>query len=300
MRKPISPDKRLAMALRFYATGGEFSVLADNFGVGVSTFRETVFEVTEILIAKLPAPSFPTTKEEVIRTALEFDRDHTFPDVVGTVDGSHIPINAPLENREDYWCYKKFYSIILLAVCNAQMQFTFFDIGCPGKECDGGVYKRCELSDLVENLAVCTGTTKYHLLGDKAFTLSNGLMKPFSEDSAAEDELVRLFNYLLSSVRMLIECSFGILKERFRCLKVSSRFRTIEMTCKVTTVCVLLHNFLIEVGDPENDILRQEVEEELNKNENERKKKLNNPGRTSCGEKKRKDLLTKLTGWRPE
>ena len=65
-------------------------------------------------------------------------------------------------------------------------------------------------------------------------------------------------------------------------------------------MCVLLHNFLIEVGDPENDILRQEVEEELNKNENERKKKLNNPGRTSCGEKKRKDLLTKLTGWRPE
>ena len=43
MRKSISQDKRLAMAFCFYATGEEFSVLADNFGVGVSTFRGTVF-----------------------------------------------------------------------------------------------------------------------------------------------------------------------------------------------------------------------------------------------------------------
>ena len=56
---------------------------------------------------------------------------------------------------------------------------------------------------------------RYHILGDSAFALTAGLTKPFSQDAASEDTLISLFNYQLSSMRMLIECTFGILKERF-------------------------------------------------------------------------------------
>ena len=36
-----------------------------------------------------------------------------FPQVVGAVDGYHVPIMAPQENKEDYVNKKKFFSIIL-------------------------------------------------------------------------------------------------------------------------------------------------------------------------------------------
>lgn len=138
LRTPLEPAKRLAIALRYYATGAPFAVLADNFGIGVSTLRETVWEVTDLFLSTLPAPCFPTTKSAILETALIFNRKHTFPDVVGCVDGTHIPIIPPLKDREDYWCYKQFYNIIFLGVCDWAMRFTYFDIGTQGKASDGG------------------------------------------------------------------------------------------------------------------------------------------------------------------
>ena len=97
---------------------------------------------------------------------------------------------------------------------------------------------------------------------------------------------------------MLIECSFGILKERFRCLKVPLTFRSIVMACKVTGVCVLLHNFLIDSQDSFTDELRQEVDDELKEKLSKlNKEKLANKSTTASAVAKRRDLLFRLTGW---
>ena len=196
--KSINPSKRLAMALRYYATGAPYTTLADGFGVGITTFRQTVHEVTELLISKLTAPSFPTTKEQILRTASAFDEAHEFPDVLRRVDGSHIPIVALMEHHDDYWCYKKFYSIILIGVCDTERRFTYFNIGSPGREPEGGVYKRCALPELVKNFEQVMASQRYHILGDSAFALTAGLMKPFPQDAASECTLIALFNYQLS------------------------------------------------------------------------------------------------------
>ena len=122
------------MALRYFATRAPYTTLAGGFGVGITTFRQTVHELTELLISNLTAPSFPTTKEQISWTTSAFDEAHEFPDVLGCVDGSHIPTATPMENRDDCWCYKKFYSIIILAVCDTERRFIYFGIGSPGTE----------------------------------------------------------------------------------------------------------------------------------------------------------------------
>ena len=37
---------------------------------------------------------------------------------VGCIDGTHIPIKYPLENSQDCFCYKQYYSLNLLVVQN--------------------------------------------------------------------------------------------------------------------------------------------------------------------------------------
>ncbi len=52
---------------------------------------------------------------------------------------------------------------------------------------------------------------------------------------------------------MTVECAFGILKARFRCLLVKLPFRDINIICATVSVCVLLHNMLIADRDSSLD-----------------------------------------------
>ena len=58
------------------------------------------------------------------------------------------------------------------------------------------------------------------------------------------------FNFALSSTRMTVECAFGILKTRFRCLLVKLPFRDMKMICATVSSCVLLHNTILADREP--------------------------------------------------
>ena len=90
--------------------------------------------------------------------------------------------------------------------------------------------------------------------------------------------------------------SFGILKERFRCLKSPLSFRTIEMNCKVTCACVLLHNFLIDQKDAHNPVLIDDVSKNLTCSSGV-SDGLQDPSSTKTGYEKSEELLWKLTRW---
>lgn len=80
----------------------------------------------------------------------------------------------------------------------------------PGKASDSRVYRETGVKDFVDGLE-----SDQHLIGDAAFGLSRGLMKPYNYEGATEEQ--EYFNFKLSSSRMVIECLFGQLKTRFRC-----------------------------------------------------------------------------------
>jgi hypothetical protein len=54
------------------------------------------------------------------------------------------------------------------------------------------------------------------------------------------------FSEWLESMRKDVECTFGIMKGRFRILKTGIRLHGIEATDKVWLTCCALHNFLLE------------------------------------------------------
>jgi hypothetical protein len=66
----------------------------------------------------------------LIKTFVKFPRNQTvldvvngfaklvFPQTIGAIDGTHIPIIAPSENSSDFYNRKGYYSIIMQAVAD--------------------------------------------------------------------------------------------------------------------------------------------------------------------------------------
>ena len=60
--------------------------------------------------------------------AIKFHNKWNFPHCLGAIDGKHI-IQAPPRSGSTFFNYKKSFSIVLLAVCNDNYEFTLPDIG---------------------------------------------------------------------------------------------------------------------------------------------------------------------------
>ena len=64
-----------------------------------------------------------------------------FPNCIGAADGKHIAIIHPYNSGSEFYNYKGFFSIVLLAIVDYDYKFIFADVGCQGRISDGGVYR---------------------------------------------------------------------------------------------------------------------------------------------------------------
>lgn len=71
-----------------------------------------------------------------------YDRSR-FPNILGLVDGTQIPILAPRENEPIYVCRKQFHSINTQVICGPD--YRFFDVVAkwPGSTHDSFIYTNC-------------------------------------------------------------------------------------------------------------------------------------------------------------
>lgn len=127
MRKAITVSKRVAVALTVLKGNIDFWSVADLFGIGQSTVGYILHDFCEALVERFYNTSiqFPKTEEQRISISKCFMSKWQFPDCFGAMDGCHIPILAPPENAEDYYNYKSFHSLVILAVVDDKYRFTY-------------------------------------------------------------------------------------------------------------------------------------------------------------------------------
>jgi len=147
----------------------------------------------------------PNTPEKWLGIANDFETKWNFPHTLGSMDGKHVVIQAPINTGSEYFNYKSSFSIVLFAVVDGNYNFIFADVGCQGRISDGG-----------------------------AFPLTDNIMKPFpSLFSKGIPE--RIFNYRLSRARRVVENVFGIISSVFRILR--KPLTTVIEPRKITTNC---------------------------------------------------------------
>lgn len=123
-RKAISLGKRVAVALFFLKSGTDYGTIADLFGIVRSTVSALVLEFCDAMIAEHQGLiSFPDTEEEKEAIANNYFQKWQYYDCFGAMDGTHIPIQAPHKDAEDYYCYKCFHSMNVLALVDDKYLF---------------------------------------------------------------------------------------------------------------------------------------------------------------------------------
>ena len=63
------------------------------------------------------------------------------PHCICAIDGKHVCIRKPSHTRTLWHNYKGFFSMVLLAVCDARYCFSFLEVGKYGSNNDSGVLK---------------------------------------------------------------------------------------------------------------------------------------------------------------
>ena len=128
-------------------------------------------------------------------------------------------IKAPGNSGSTFRNYKKTFSIILMAVADANCRLLFVDIGAPGGAHDVTVFEKSTLWQKLTTNEIGlppkpADGIPLHFLSDTAFGLQERIMKPYPDTTL--DPKQKIFNYRLSRARRTVESTFGIMANRFR------------------------------------------------------------------------------------
>ena len=135
------------------------------------------------------------------------------------MDGKHVQLKCPVNSGSYYFNYKSSFSIVLLALVDADYKFLYVDVGCNGRISDGGVFRNSSLSSALSlntlNISLSDSESLPHVVvADDAFPSKTYMMKSYAFKNLCTEK--RVFNYHLSSARRVVENAFGILAKRFR------------------------------------------------------------------------------------
>jgi len=124
-------EQKIGASLWFLATGECFRSIGERFGMGESTVSYALRQFFDVIIAKFLAAKiiFPNTELEINGIMSGFKGIGKIPNVIGAIDGSHIPIKAPHLFPVDYFNRKGFYSIVLQAVVDYKKKFLDICVG---------------------------------------------------------------------------------------------------------------------------------------------------------------------------
>ena len=148
--------------------------------------------LTQNMSTCMPTPTIPIislqtpeTHEEWEQVARLFEKRWNFPNCLGGLDGKHVKIYPPANSGSLYHNFKGGFSVVLMALVDANLEFIYVDAGQCGRHADGGIWRNCALNQRIEQGVAhipppreLPGTdlkSPYVIVGDGAFPLTEHL-----------------------------------------------------------------------------------------------------------------------------
>uniref|UniRef100_A0A3B4GIJ3 DDE Tnp4 domain-containing protein n=1 Tax=Pundamilia nyererei TaxID=303518 RepID=A0A3B4GIJ3_9CICH len=216
--RALTTAQTVCFALRFFASG--------TFLVVCRSIRKVYLALKHFLGVFVVFPSH--LRPQVVKQG--FFSIAGFPNVIGTIDCTHIAIKAPPGPNEGD--RKGVHSINVQMVCDSMCHITNVEAKWPGSVHDSRIFRESGLCTLFEH-----GAYDGILLGDRGYACMQYFMTPFPDPNPGPQTR---YNAALARTRARIEMTFGQIKGRFQCLK-SLRVAP-DRACDIIVACAVLHN----------------------------------------------------------
>lgn len=193
------------------------------------------------------------TEEDWITISNKFETKANFPHCLGAIDGKHIRLVKPSYSGSNYFNYKHYFSLVLMAVADADYCFTYISVGSYGKTNDSNVLKSTHFGRMLysDHLNVPKPTPLSNMsqdksfpfvfVADEAFALGTNVLRPFPSRALTSER--KIFNYRLSRARRFVECAFGIMSNKWRILHRPIDVN-VEFADLIVKTCCILHNLV--------------------------------------------------------
>ncbi|KAG2218787.1 hypothetical protein INT45_000324 [Circinella minor] len=165
----------------------------------------------------------------------------------GVGDGTLFPLaNEPCSTEaQSYFSYMKKYGISSILVCNSNKQIIYSYIGWPGSTHDSRIFSN---SSIFRYPGLYFKENEY-LLNDSGFECLKNIIVPYKKPRNSElTDQQDTFNMRLSSVRIHIEHTIGILKMRFQSLReLPIRLQdkdSVKHAVDWIKACMILHSMI--------------------------------------------------------
>ncbi|GAV90502.1 LOW QUALITY PROTEIN: DDE_4 domain-containing protein, partial [Cephalotus follicularis] len=171
-----------------------------------------------------------------------------FKDCVGAIEGTHVSAWV-LAKKKNFRGRKFTVTQNVLCACNFNIEFTFVYSGWEGTANDSRVFLDAVTHPEVNFPWPRQG--QYYIV-DSGFPCTTGFppyqgeryhLQYYRGRGWNPTSYKELFNYRHSSLRNVIERSFGILKARFPILKLMPYYKPVKQRIMVV-VCCVVHNFI--------------------------------------------------------
>jgi hypothetical protein len=248
--KRVDPRQAVAMLLMRLGTTESCREIGIKFGRSRSSVCEITERVAAVLVERLQRLiRCPQTYGEwrAVGSRFAAARERSglrgrIPGVVGAIDCTHVPIWKPSQRDAIAFINRHaVHSYNVQAVCDDRLLFLNVWPGIPGASHDSGIEKR----SLFFRLADATIPRRHYILGDSGYRLMRWQLTPYKQMHRGRplNDEQNFFNYVHSSMRMVIERAFGRVKTRWR--KLHKMDMRDQRTCTaLISSAFILHNFI--------------------------------------------------------
>ena len=259
----ITHAARLSMALRYFA-GGDPLDISEVHGVSDDEPLTSVWYIVDAIHASsqldINFPESYTAQAECVH-GFKTKSSINIDCCLGAIDGMLVWMNKP--NIADqanigfgpskFFCGRKMkYGLNMMGVCDSRRRFIWVEINMPGSASDFYAFDHSSLKKKLEREGFLR--PGYCLFGDNAYVNAPYMCTPWRNVSSGPKDGMNFFH---SSLRICIECSFGILVHRWGIMRkpMPVNLSVKKISSLVLAVCKL-HNFCIDnasIGVPHPD-----------------------------------------------
>lgn len=250
----ITIATRLAMALQYFC-GGDPKDIGHTHGVSntVEVLKSVWYVVDAVNSTTSMDIKFPTSHVKQRRVAVGFKSKSRIglSNCVGAIDGSLVWIHKPtaidIEDNigfgpKKFFCgRKKKFGLNLMGTCDSKGMFMDVEIKFPGSTSDFYAFLNSDLRIKLESDGfLADGLCLY---GDNAYVNTPYMIVPFK---GAQEGAKDAFNFYHSSLRINIECAFGMLVHCWGMLRKAIPMNiTVQKTTSLLMCLCKLHNYCL-------------------------------------------------------